>query len=100
MKLSVIDRFTLLNVLPKEGNYLTLRIIRDLQSELSFSEDELREMNFKEESGAATWNEIEKEINIGEKANDVIIGALKKADKESKLTIEMIDTYGKFIEVG
>ena len=39
--LSVLERITLLGLLPKEGTILTLRVLRDLQRETSFSEAEL-----------------------------------------------------------
>jgi len=97
LKLSVLDRFTLLNVLPKEGNYFTLKIVRDLQNELGFSEQELKDINFKEEGAGATWIEADKDIQIGEKATDIIVDAFKKLDKNNKLNIEMLGTYGKFI---
>ena len=36
LKLSVYERLVLLNILPKEGNFITLKIIRQLREDLSF----------------------------------------------------------------
>lgn len=41
MELTIIERLKLLEVLPKEGDLLTLKILRKLRESLSFSEDEL-----------------------------------------------------------
>ena len=45
MELNIAERFALLGVLPQQGNVITLRIIRELQSRLSLSEKELKHFN-------------------------------------------------------
>ena len=42
MKLTISERLMLLGVLPKEENFLSLKIIRDLKSALSFTEKETK----------------------------------------------------------
>ena len=42
MKLAILERVKLLEVLPKEGDILTLKILRKLRESLSFSEAELK----------------------------------------------------------
>lgn len=42
MELTILERIKLLEVLPKEGDLLTLKILRKLRESLSFSEDELK----------------------------------------------------------
>ena len=39
-KLSVLDRFTLLSILPQTGDFLTLKIMRKLREALSFNEED------------------------------------------------------------
>ena len=48
MKLSVYERLILLNILPKEGNFTTLKTVRVLKERLSF-DDEFEELNFHDE---------------------------------------------------
>ena len=106
MKLNVGDRITLLGVLPQEGNFITLKIIRDLQGKLSFQEAELKKYEIKQEQDGdkvrTTWNEKgiteENEIEIGEKATDIIVKALKKIDELEKLTPPQMSVYEKFIK--
>jgi hypothetical protein len=101
MILSVYDRLLLLNVLPKEGDITALKIVRKLKDELSFSEDEHSALQFKHEDGNILWKEeadISKEIEIGEKANDVIVDALRKLNKAKKLTEAHLDLYERFVK--
>ena len=100
MKLSVLERLALLNVLPKEGNVTTLRIVRKLREDLSFSEEEHKELDFKQDGDRTTWNEGEwaKDIEIGEKATDVIVDAFRQLNRDGKMHIDFVDIYDRFIE--
>lgn len=42
MELSIMERIKLLEVLPQQGDLLTLKILRKLRESLSFSEEELK----------------------------------------------------------
>ena len=101
MKLNVKERLLLLGILPKENNFVTLKIVRKLQENLSFNEDEIKLLEFKTNENQVTWNqsvEQEKEIEIGEKATDIIADALKELDKNKKLTNDHFDLYEKFVK--
>jgi len=100
MELSVFDRLILLNILPKEGDFTTLKIIRKLREDLSFSEDEHKCLEFKQDGGNIQWKQegdIPKEITIGEKATDIITDVLKKLNTEKKLQDQHFGLYEKFI---
>jgi len=101
MKLNLIERITLLQILPKEGNFVTLRIVRDLKTALSMTEKEFKEFGIKQEGANTSWNEKgneEREIMIGEKATDIIVESLKALDKEKKLTDQHFTVYEKFVK--
>ncbi|MHA2068124.1 MAG: hypothetical protein ACXABY_27500 [Candidatus Thorarchaeota archaeon] len=100
MELSVLDRVLLFNVLPAEGNVTSLRIIRKLREDISFSDKENEEFGIKTEEGKITWNSngTIKDIEIGEKATDIIVEALKDLDKRDKLTVSHLELYDKFIK--
>lgn len=92
MKLHVIERVKLMAIIPfpKEGNRMAFKIIDDLQKELSFSEKEYKEFKIKEDktTGQISWeNGKEKEIEIGEIANEIICEALRKLDKAGKFDV-------------
>ena len=102
MKLTVFERITLLGVLPEHGNFVTLKIIRQLREALSFTEQELASLELKQDGERVTWNPAAaepggSEIIIGEKATDIIVEALKKLNDEGKLTEQHFTLYEKFI---
>ena len=99
MLLNTFDRLILLNIMPKEGDITTLKIIRKLKDDLSFSEEEHTALQFKNEDGQIMWKEeadIKTEIEIGEKATDIIAEALKALNKAKKLTEAHISIYERF----
>ena len=46
MKLNVLERLALLEVVPKEGDFITLKLVRKLRETLSFSEEEIAKIDF------------------------------------------------------
>jgi len=101
MKLSVLDRLIILNVLPKENDVTTLRIIRKLKEELSFTEQEYKMLQFVGDEKGLRWNieaDIEKDVEIGEKATDIIAEAFKTLSSQKKLHEEHLDIYDKFVK--
>ena len=104
MKLNVLDRLILLNILPKEGNITTLRVLRDLTGRLSFSEEELALLQFKIDAGPperTEWKQDvvgEVEILLGPKAENLIVEAFEKLDKNKQMRMEFLSVYEKFQE--
>lgn len=101
MELSVIERLGLLSVLPKEGSFITLRIVNDLRKSVGFTEEEIKEFELREADGRVTWNsaaETPRDIPIGEKATDVIVEALKDTDKRKALNASTFALYERFVE--
>lgn len=100
MKLNLMERFIILQILPQNGNFVTLNIIRKLQEQLAPSEDDIKNCEIVMTDTQTKWNKKgleEVEIHIGEKASDIIIDALKKLDEENKLTTQHLSIYEKFI---
>ena len=100
MKLSVGDRLILLGVIPQQGDFTTLKIVRNMRDELSFSEEEHKILKIRQEGEMMFWEEglEDKEINFGEKATDIIVDAFKKLNDQKKLRIEQMELYEKFVE--
>lgn len=100
MLLSVRDRIILLQVLPRQGNVTNLRIIRDLERELGFSEEEIKTFKFETTDAGVKWDktaEVDKEIAIGEVAAKLIHDAFVELDKRNALSLEHLDVYDKFV---
>jgi len=103
MELGVKDRMVLLSVLSgAEGNLTELRVLRDLQREVGFSEEELVAIGITSDEGRTMWNpeaEQPKDIEIGEAAKGIVVRKLKELNRQGKLTAEMLDLVDKFPEV-
>ena len=100
MELQVGERLVLLSLLPQEGDFTTLKILRGLREDLSFSEEEHKNYNFKEEDNFVFWateKDTPKDVQIGEKATDIIVDALKKLNEAKKLKDEHFNLYEKFV---
>jgi hypothetical protein len=100
MLLKVHDRVTLLGILPDQGNFITLKIVRQLQEALSFSETEIFDLKLVSADRNVQWDmsaDNGKEVEIGEKATDIIVTSLKKLDREGKLTNQQMGIYETFI---
>lgn len=105
MKLSIQERIYLSGVLPKESDFSTLKIVRDLENDLSLSETEYKKYDIvaKAQGGRLVmeWNDAgkkyKKEVKIGEKAFDIIVAALRELEKKRKLPISHMDIYERFV---
>ena len=107
MKLLITERFGALSLLPKETDFVTLKVVRDLQDTLALSEKELKEYDVKtvvskiDGQPRTQWSveaaKKEADLKIGEKATDIIVDALKKLNDEKKLTADHFSLYEKFV---
>jgi len=106
LKFNPAERINLLNVIPKEGTATTLKIVRDLQTALGFTEAEHKEFiiemplpnGSKFETVDADKLGVLKDVAIGEKARDIIVEALKSLSEKKQLHISMLGLYERFVE--
>jgi len=110
MKLKIAHRIMILNLLPAEGNAVTLRIVRELQTALSFTEKEIKEKFLRQAGGRFLWGNPEKKgsdakdvdgpvpVCIGKKAREIIKDELVKVDGANKLRAELLPLYDHFVE--
>ena len=101
MKLNVLERLLALNVMPKEGNFVTLKVIRRGQEELSFTDEEIKKYKFVTTEKGTNWDskvEQETDIKLGSKVKTLIGEELEKLDKDNKLTQEQFSIYEKFVK--
>lgn len=96
MLLSVHSRFLLLSLAGKaEGNLTTMRLVRDFQRDLGFSEEELAVMHVEQDGGQMRWR-------MGVEPKEVAVGPeLQKAVaawfNPEKLTMETLPLYEQFV---
>ncbi len=101
MELTVFERITLLNVLAQfQGDFTTLKIVREMKEALSFTEEEHKSLQLRVEGGQAFWlSEADKprEISMGEKAAEIIREQLTALDERKMLTDDHYTLYVKFV---
>ena len=100
MKLQILDRITLQGLIPKEGNYITYGLIKQMRVELSFTEKEIEDCDITQIGDRITWDDKKdkpKEIEIPETITSMVVLALEKIEKEGKLNDNNISLYEKFI---
>ena len=109
MELTVFERANLVGILPREGNFLTLKRLRLLKEKLSLTDEEHeRWQPYVSDEGRMIWrvsdddgNLIpqEADIEIGELEAEIISDILKGLNDQNKLKEEHMSLYEKFVEV-
>ena len=98
MELTIAERLLLLTVLPAQGDLLTIRIVRQLREDLSFTEQEIAEHDITtHEGGRITWeSETLKTVEIGAKGREIIVAVLAKLDADGKVEERFLSLFDKF----
>lgn len=112
MKLLVKERIVLLNILPKEGDFKTLKQLREFRELVSFDDNENDMLKFVNNAvtGMITWNEpgadpeegeervlYSKDFAIVPSISAIIVEVLTKMNTDKKLNDETFSLYEKFV---
>ena len=105
--LNVLERSTLLGILPKEGNIITLRLIRELTGKVGLSAQDFVTFDIKTEHDKkdpektwTTWNErgsAPTEIEFAAAEIEQIKKALTELNTNQKLKMDQMSVYDKFM---
>ena len=103
-KLSVAERFILMQLLPDEGNFATMKMLRDLLDKVGFTAEEHADYGFESvpgEGGRARirWNPEkakDRDFDFSDPQVAMVIEALAKLDREKKLTAAHLTLCEKF----
>jgi len=97
--MNVGDRLITMSILPKEGSFVTLKVIRSLMSRLGVTSQEIADYEIVEQDGQVRWNlegtkPLDFEFDSVEL--ELIRNQLMKMDRENRLNIEVVPIYEKF----
>jgi hypothetical protein len=98
IEMTIPERLYTMGALPKEGSFITLRLVRELNTKLGFSADEITNFEITEEEGLVKWNAMGNdpvEIEFADSELDVIKVEFKKLDSENKLNMNLFSIYEK-----
>lgn len=105
VKLTVKQRIDLQSILPQQGDFLTVKMIRVLRESLSFSQDEHKLLKFAHhQDGSVEWNakvakKCFKEIEIPETIVSAVKVILEKANANNQITEAHLDFYEMFMDI-
>ena len=104
--LNVLERSTLLGILPKEGNIITLRLNRELTAKVGLSAEDFETFEIKsipdEKDPGKSWTSwnaqgrVPTDIDFATAETELVKKELKKLDDAGKLNLDMISLYEKF----
>ena len=57
MKLSILERMLAVGALPEKGTFINLKLIRKAREALSFTEEENKQFNFKQDGDQVKWDD-------------------------------------------
>ncbi|MAH50245.1 hypothetical protein CMI37_30775 [Candidatus Pacearchaeota archaeon] len=110
MLLSVIERVLLVNIMPREGSVINLKLLREFRESLSFSEEENKALSLSvDDHGSVHWRLLDddgnaipqvKEIPVNQIMFDIAKKTLAKMNKDEILKEEHLPLYEKFCEAG
>lgn len=101
--MNVGERLTAMTMLPQEGSFVTIQIVRDLSKKLGITAEEYKEFEIKEDNGKVFWNakgNEDREIELADVEITMLKDALKKLDDANKLTQQHFSLYEKFVMKG
>jgi hypothetical protein len=98
MELTILERLTLLGILPESGNFVTMKILQRLRMALGFTEEEIAKHNLVVTENNVKWENEEAPVNIplGKVAREEIVKALEKLDAAGKVEARHLSLYEKF----
>lgn len=101
MKLSIVERLLLLEMLPKQGDFAALKELRQAKEVVSFTGAELVEHEIVNDNGRVSWkvesDEYEIDIPLSAWITSQIQDQLRKLNDEKKLQDNHFTLYEKFI---
>lgn len=99
MDLNIGERLALLSVIPKEGNFVTVRVIKNLISKLALTDTEIQYCEVSEKDGNVQWNSngnLYTDFLFELVELDIIKKTLKELDSTNKLNVDTFSLYEKF----
>lgn len=103
MKFTLVDRINLLSILPVEGDILKLRVVRDLQEQLSLTPQEVAsyQVEYTQNVGYK-WNKqgsaAQLTVELTPNTVTVICDQLQELNKKKALRVNLIELYERFVE--
>jgi hypothetical protein len=101
MKLSILERLVLGNILPQKGNYTTMIAVKEIRDKIAITLEEIKKYEIVSDEQQTRWSKegehYEIDVEFGKTLSVIIKEALQEKNKTNELTQEMISLYEKFV---
>ena len=104
MILEVQERLALMEILPTEGDYASIKTLRRARETISITPDEAENLQFEQQGdGVLAWNPavaatLVRDIPIDEWTTNTVCEILIKLSNEKKLKDVQLSLYEKFVK--
>lgn len=98
MKLSIKERLNFGSILPKENDYVSSLLSRDILKKIDLSQEEIKKIELKNVNNQLSWkNNLDKDIEVEFTAAElnVLNEAINKLDKANKISLSNLDIIEK-----
>lgn len=103
-ELTLLERIMIVEILPTEGSWQEMKIVRDLGEMLYPTKEEEEKYEIKTtrigNKIVTVWNDEAKaarfNIEFREVENDIIAKAIRDRERDKRITMELISVYDKF----
>jgi len=99
MKLNLLERILVLNILPAKGSFTDLIIKEDVAKKVAVTQDEIKELEIKSDDKGLHWKQTDKvwDIDFKDLEKDLIKKQLKELDEKKELTGDHLTLYRLFV---
>ncbi len=102
MKLSILERYSIWNMLPQAGELLYIRTVAQLRDVLLPSDDETEAWNVRQEGDNILWDtKLAQDVEVAFTARQTtcIEDQLRRLETEKALTVNHLSLWDKFFPV-
>lgn len=107
MRLTIAERISLLDLLPRQGNVVTLRLITDLQKKIALTVEELEEFGVEQvqsDTGgvfvrwAPEFDKTRVDISLNDHEKGIVTRELVRLESVGQLTMNSLSLYDYFVD--
>lgn len=107
MRLTIAERMSLLDVLPPQGNVVTLRLVMDLRKKVALTTEEIERFEVRQERSerggvlvqwAPEFDKTRVDISIDDHEKGIVTRELVRLESQSQLTMNALPLYDYFVE--
>lgn len=101
VKLTVIDRLVIPELLPRQGRIIEMQITQSIIDYVRFTPQEISDFEIKDSEKGTQWNiskAKEIEVELTKEQSDLILRGIAKKDADEEATREMLGTIDKLLK--